>query len=416
MPGPLFYTDTRWSNEGIELVVGYPDGYEMGNLAALLQWHYEDVPDAFERRRNQAVYSRGLNPSYYTNNRNAYVDRPEYVWSVFVDNENDTQLTTDATVLNLGKVIVGESLPTETIEIVKSGYDGTYFEVSTTGDATSTVSGRYNAFAMGGPSTRQIEVGLGGSTAAAGVHYGTVVIDNLDVTTGGGVGKGADDSDDVVTLLATVVTHANGSFSAEGNVDALTIDFGTVPQAGGVLSQAVSLWNLETVAGLTAGLDLDSISLISGDGDVLDTDLTPFSALAGGTSTSFGVRFDTSETGVFAADYRLVLSDEDIPGAESQILFLRLRGEVILQGDLNGDGIVGSQDLDIVRSHWLETVTPGDLSRGDASGDGMVGSADLDVIRGNWCAGLKAATVPVTVPEPAWWVLFVGLGAMARRR
>jgi len=84
----------------------------------------------------------------------------------------------------------------------------------------------------------------------------------------------------------------------------------------------------------------------------------------------------------------------------------------MLPGDLNGDGIVGSQDLDIVRTFWLEAVTPGDLTHGDVSGDGTVASADLDTIRANWCAGLKAATVP----EPGWWVLFVGLGTMARRR
>ena len=52
-----------------------------------------------------------------------------------------------------------------------------------------------------------------------------------------------------------------------------------------------------------------------------------------------------------------------------------------LPGDLNDDGLVSSADLDIVRSHWGETVTAGDLSMGDASGDGTVNSADLDVVR-----------------------------------
>ena len=53
-------------------------------------------------------------------------------------------------------------------------------------------------------------------------------------------------------------------------------------------------------------------------------------------------------------------------------------------GDLNGDGIVASDDLDIIREYWGQTVTPGDLLAGDASGDGFVGSDDLDIIRANW--------------------------------
>ena len=73
-------------------------------------------------------------------------------------------------------------------------------------------------------------------------------------------------------------------------------------------------------------------------------------------------------------------------------------------GDLNGDGQVGSADLDIVRSHWGETVPAGDLLSGDPSGDGTVGSADLDIIRGNWGAGTPVAagvddTAPVYGPR-----------------
>ena len=75
------------------------------------------------------------------------------------------------------------------------------------------------------------------------------------------------------------------------------------------------------------------------------------------------------------------------------------------EGDLNGDGIVGSADLDIVREHWNETVAPGDLTLGDIDGDGYVGSGDLDIVRANWGAGLAA------VPEPGG-VLLVLVGAV----
>ena len=65
-----------------------------------------------------------------------------------------------------------------------------------------------------------------------------------------------------------------------------------------------------------------------------------------------------------------------------------------LAGDLDGDGFVGSADLDIIRAAWGETVTGGG-PEGDPSGDGFVGSADLDIVRGNW-----GASSPVAVPEP----------------
>ncbi len=71
-----------------------------------------------------------------------------------------------------------------------------------------------------------------------------------------------------------------------------------------------------------------------------------------------------------------------------------------LAGDLNGDGFVGSADLDIVRANWGQSVQAGCLSCGDPSGDGMVGSADLDIVRANWGLGAAAA-----VPEPCAVVL-----------
>ena len=61
-------------------------------------------------------------------------------------------------------------------------------------------------------------------------------------------------------------------------------------------------------------------------------------------------------------------------------------------GDLDGDGLVGSGDLDIVRCYWGQTVTPGSLLEGDPSGDGVVNSADLDIIRANWGDSLPPYT------------------------
>jgi hypothetical protein len=58
-----------------------------------------------------------------------------------------------------------------------------------------------------------------------------------------------------------------------------------------------------------------------------------------------------------------------------------------LAGDLDGDGFVGIADLNIVLSHWNQTVPVGDKSQGDPSCDGYVGISDLNIVLGNWNAG-----------------------------
>ena len=77
----IFYMDLRYEGGGVEPdleVVDYislQDNYpspEMGRLSTLLQWHEEDPPDAFERNRNEVIYS-------WQGNRNPFIDRPEFV-------------------------------------------------------------------------------------------------------------------------------------------------------------------------------------------------------------------------------------------------------------------------------------------------------------------------------------------------
>ena len=94
-------------------------------------------------------------------------------------------------------------------------------------------------------------------------------------------------------------------------------------------------------------------------------------------------------------------------GSDTEIFLAVLETHPEIPGDLNGDGTVGSADLDTVRSYWNATVTPGDLSMGDASGDGKVGSADLDIVRSNWGASGAA------VPEPGGMLLMLVLAGTA---
>ncbi len=82
-----------------------------------------------------------------------------------------------------------------------------------------------------------------------------------------------------------------------------------------------------------------------------------------------------------------------------------------LAGDLNGDGFVGLDDLDIILGAWNQNVPPADEAA-DPSGDGFVGLDDLDIVLNNWNAGTPPASV---VPEPATLAL-VGFGALAALR
>lgn len=59
-------------------------GY-LGKLSTIIEWHYLDPVDDFERNRNDVVYS-------YQNNRNPFIDHPEYVdkaWPNDYEDNND---------------------------------------------------------------------------------------------------------------------------------------------------------------------------------------------------------------------------------------------------------------------------------------------------------------------------------------
>ncbi|MAT68897.1 MAG: hypothetical protein CMJ58_05180 [Planctomycetaceae bacterium] len=422
------YDGSDGGTEDLELYNGNPSTSQgMGDLARLLEWHYLAPPDDFERSRNQKVFG-------YQNNRNPFIDRPEFVWSVFVDQNNDSQLTLaggagsgGATALDvdMGRVIVGAAAPgAQTITLNKAGVDGTYYEVTATGDATSSVTGRFNAFATGTTGSRTVSVGLNATTSTAGLQTGAVVFDNLDVTTGGGAGRGAQDGDDVANLSLAVLDHATPSFDGATAVTTLSYDFGSVAAgAGGAVFQ-FDVYNLMATAGYTAAMELASV-VGSGDTDALTLDASPILDIdtieAGHSATLTAALADTAD-GDFSATYTLAYADEDLPGAMSVgSLLLQLTGKVVAasNADFDGDQLVAGADL-LAWQRGFGTLAPnGTRDAGDANGDANIDADDLGV----WTAQYGSAPAPAfqAVPEPrtlALALLFAaayGAAAVCRR-
>ena len=210
----MFYYSTRYN---MKLVNGTPSGYEMGDLASLLRWHYKDIPDDFERYRNHIIYSE------HTNNRNAYIDHPEYVWSVYGGNDNDTQIYVGDSADSDGGSELAITLDSDsnteyTITINKTGNDGTYYYIGVSGDISSSVTGRL-AFDYGTQS-KSITITLATSAnLKVGDVAGTVTITNMDVSTASPNGCGSNDSEDVVTVYYVSNDNGNDDTGLVGDVD-----------------------------------------------------------------------------------------------------------------------------------------------------------------------------------------------------
>ena len=86
-----------------------------------------------------------------------------------------------------------------------------------------------------------------------------------------------------------------------------------------------------------------------------------------------------------------------------------------LPGDLDLNGFVGVDDLNIILVNWNTDVPLGSLA--DPSGDGFVGVDDLNIVLVNWNNGTPPAD-NIAVPEPSSMLAVMGLGAMSllRRR
>lgn len=80
----IFYMATRYMGGNNELFLDVVDELNTapepkhGKLSTLLDWHEADPPDAFEENRNEVIYG-------YQENRNPFIDHPEFVEAIWGD-------------------------------------------------------------------------------------------------------------------------------------------------------------------------------------------------------------------------------------------------------------------------------------------------------------------------------------------
>ena len=81
----IFYMDLRYEGGSgepnlvvVEGLTTYPNP-QIGSLSTLLEWHEQDPPDAFEKRRNDVIFK-------WQGNRNPFIDYPEFVNYLYNDN------------------------------------------------------------------------------------------------------------------------------------------------------------------------------------------------------------------------------------------------------------------------------------------------------------------------------------------
>lgn len=404
----IFYAATRYGDPAGSITAGNfvvaESGWgtgisKMGQLSYMLKWHFENPVDERERKRNQTVYSSALNPTYYQNNRNPFVDHPEWIWAIWGSQPNNSTLYvggapaadgSSSQNIVYGPVIVGApAFTAQNVTLNKIGTTPTTYDISVAGAVTCSPSGPRQAFAYN-PLSRTLTVGV--TTSGIGAYSGTVTIDNTDLTSGG-AGQGVNDANDTVSVAATILDHASPSLAAGAAVTSQTIDFGSVGRNSGVYTLPASVWNRSATAGLTAGLDMDSVVSVGTPASstaVIGTNLLPASNIAEGGAVLGQVSLDSSQpAGSYQVVYTITTSDQNIPGAIARpSLTLTVLGTIVAScpGDLNGDQFVDDADFVLFSAAYdLYDCADGSMPSGcpaDLNSDGFVEDADFVLFAG----------------------------------
>jgi hypothetical protein len=235
---------------------------------------------------------------------------------------------------------------------------------------------------------------------------GAVTVDNLDITTGGGAGKGANDADDTFNVSLNVLDHMTPSFASPSLQTSNTLDFGNIAIGSSTPTLNFDVFDLNSTVGSTANMDFDSFTP-SGYSSAFTTDLGASAGslqIAAGASQTFAASLNLTSVGTFTAMYTLNFSDENITGAQNKSVTLTLTGTVRLAGDFNDDGSVDAGDY-VVWQRSLGQSVAAAYDGADGDGNLIIDNADFDVWRAHYGQTAPASgsslSLSAAVPEPA---------------
>jgi len=111
--------------------------------------------------------------------------------------------------------------------------------------------------------------------------------------------------------------------------------------------------------------------------------------------------------GDYAGDLAVYIHDDF--GGQNVYSFDLIFSIPMIPGDLNDDGFVGGEDLNIVLNNWGSVVNIGNLLKGDFHNDGFIDGIDLNGVLCNWGNCIP----PTAIPEPST-VMFISIGFVLR--
>jgi len=242
----MFYMTVRYEGDAsgepdlelVDYITGSTSSPIFGVLSTLLEWNNQDPVDDFERNKNNVVYS-------YQNNRNPFIDHPEYVAQIWGG-------VTMNSVPTISDVTITPSVPTATNTVSVSA-------TITDSDRTIT-NAKINWGTTSGSLTNEISMS---------VSSGSTYITNSEIpaqTDGTFVYYTVSATDD---SSATTTTNEYNYEVGNTTVTVLSEDFSSCPPSG---------WNTEDVAGTenwTCSTGYMSINAYDGTGACDDWLITP---------------------------------------------------------------------------------------------------------------------------------------------